>query len=260
MTTTTMTTMTTMKTSVKMPMTSDQCGAAHLHVARIAALMMLAGIAIGSPSSRAQVAVAVTFPDQNPTHRDLAAGIVEQLGKHWDFLAPPLAADDLALCRADVACLRPLASRHGASHLLLIGIAGLDAREAAVTARVIGPTGQSLFEETVVVVGSAAPRADGAPLADRMIRAVRGVPPTRQRRQRVAPAVPMSTSTALGSALVAVGAVVAASSVGVATLAAGDAGRHDLALAAAASGGILGALTAVVGAAVVVFDAAPTDP
>ena len=70
----------------------------------------------------------------------------------------------------------------------------------------------------------------------------------------------MSTSTALGSALVAVGAVVAASSVGVATLAAGDAGRHDLALAAAASGGILGALTAVVGAAVVVFDAAPTDP
>ena len=157
MTTTTMTTMTTMKTSVKMPMTSDQCGAAHLHVARIAALMMLAGIAIGSPSSRAQVAVAVTFPDQNPTHRDLAAGIVEQLGKHWDFLAPPLAADDLALCRADVACLRPLASSHGASHLLLIGIAGLDAREAAVTARVIGPTGQSLFEETVVVVGSAAP-------------------------------------------------------------------------------------------------------
>jgi hypothetical protein len=249
----------TMKTTGKTTMTSGPGGSGRQPLARIATLMFLAGITMWSPRSLAQVAVAVTFPDQNPTHRDLAAGIVGRLGEHWDFMAPPLAAEDLALCRADIACLRPLASSHGASHLVLIGIAGLDAREAAMTVRVIGPTGQSLFEETVVVVGSAAPLTDGAPLADRMIHAIRGLPPTRPRLERVAPALPMSTSTTLGSALVAVGAVVAASSVGVATLAAGDAGRHDLALAAAAGGGTLGALTAVVGAAVVVLDAAPTD-
>jgi|GEM_PF-1198468 len=213
---------------------------------------LLALAAIWSPVARAQVAVAVTLPDQHPGHRDVAAGIVEELGQRWAFVHPPLGTDAVALCRTDVACLRGLATRAGASHLLLIGVAGLGTREAAVTTRLLGVDGTAVVEETVVIAIGEAPRTDGGPIARRLLAAAPALPPPVARLERVPPAAPPWTM--LGTSLVGVGAVVAAAGVGVGVVALADPAQRDLALGAAIGGGTIGAVTALVGAAFVVVD------
>jgi hypothetical protein len=217
-----------------------------------AGLVLLVVAALWSPLARAQVAVAVTVPDQNPSHRDLAAGIVEQVASRWAFVHPPLATEAVALCRTDVVCLRGLATTAGASHLLLIGVAGLGTREAAVTTRLLGVDGTAAFEETDVISIGPAPRADGVPIATRLLGAVPSMPPPNARVERAPPETPPWAM--FGTTLVGAGAVVAAAGFGVGLVALADPDQRDLAMGAAIGGGTIGAVAALVGAAFVVVD------
>jgi len=129
-----------------------------------------------STSSSAQVAVALTLPDPDPAHRDLAAGLVGAVAERVELLAPALPLNDVVVCAGELACLKQLATKHGASHLLVVGVAGLGTREAAVSVQVLDAAGKVLLEDNAVVAGSDVPRDDGAALASKVLQ-IPSLPP-----------------------------------------------------------------------------------
>ncbi len=220
---------------------------------RIFALFVVVGIA--SVDVHAQMALALTLADQDVRHRDVAGGLVSRLAEHWQFVHPPLAADELALCRADTACLLKLAESRGASHLLLLGVAGLGARDVVVTARVVAKNGAVVADETAVVVGSANAAVDGHAVADTLIAGISGVPAPTPRPERQAVVEEGGALGVVGVVLVAAGVVVSGAALGVAFVNAADANRRDLAAMSAIGGGALGVAAATVGAGIVIADA-----
>ncbi|MDP2344748.1 MAG: hypothetical protein Q8O67_27615 [Deltaproteobacteria bacterium] len=175
---------------------------------RAVALLVVVGFAAVFPvSARAQVAVAVTLPDNNPTHRDVAAAIVNAVDDAWLMLSPQLDPVDVAVCKTEFGCLQRDALARGASHLLVIGVAGLGTRDYVVSFQLYDARGIKLVDENTVQTASASPTVDGAGLASTLLR-VPSMP--KALPVAVAPAVPPGpTNLALtGVALVAGGGVV----------------------------------------------------
>jgi hypothetical protein len=197
----------------------------------------------------AKVALAVTTPDQNVRHREVAAGLVEALQARWDFLAPPLTADQVAPCAAELPCLHRLAVDRGADWLLAVGVAGLGTRGAIVTLQLVGPDGVSRLDDTAVLSGSADPRADGRQLAARLL-AIAGPAPAPHVVERVA----MSSSPPLGAALLAGGAAVVGVGAGLGAALASSVDTRDAALAVVIGSSVIGVATAAVGVVLVVVD------
>lgn len=143
----------------------------------MARTLLLGFLMLLAPLARADVAVAVTLPDQNAAHREVAGGLVEALATEWTLLTPPLRPEAVDACRGEVQCLRALAAQNNASHLVILGIAGLGARDLVLTAQVWNASGIRLADETAVVTGSAVPRRDGLSLLA-SLKAVEGMPST----------------------------------------------------------------------------------
>jgi len=209
------------------------------------ALALLVGL--GAAPAQATVALAVTTPDQNVRHREVAAGLVEALQARWDFLAPPLGPDDVAPCAADVACLHRLARARGADWLVTVGVAGLGTRGAIVTMQLVGPDGVVLVDDSAILPGSADPRGDGAGLALRLL-ATAGPPAARPVVERVEEAP--SRSSFPGLALVGGGALVVGAGVGVGAALLASPATRDAALPVVIGGGVVGVASAAVGVGV----------
>jgi hypothetical protein len=165
-------------------------------------------VGFGAAPAQAGVALAVTTPDQNVRHREVAAGLVEALQARWDFIAPPLGPDEVATCAADIACLHRLARSRGADWLVTVGVAGLSTRGAIVTMQLVGPDGVVRIDDSAILPGSADPHGDGAGLAPRLLNTA-GPPVARPVVERIdqVPARPSFPGLALvGGGTLVVGA------------------------------------------------------
>ncbi len=167
-------------------------------------------------SARAQVAVAVTLPDNNPAHREVAAGLVEAVDDVWLMLEPQLDPVDVAVCQTESACLLGHALARHASHLLVIGVAGLGVRDYVVSVQLYDAHGTKLVDENSVESASPNPADVGAALAVKLLPWA-GVPPA---RALVPPPPPGPSALGLtgmalvaGSGVVGVGLTIAAVSV-----------------------------------------------
>lgn len=207
---------------------------------------------LGALPAAATVAVAVTTPDHNVRHREVAAGLVSALRARWDFLSPPLDPAEAAPCAADVACLYRLAQRKGADWLVAVGVAGFGARGAIVTVQLVGTDGKTRVDETTIVAGTADPRADGAALAPRLL-AVPGPPPARPVVERVAEA-PSQTPSLWAASLVGGGAALVGVGAGVGAALLTSSTTRDAALPIVVGTGVVGVACAAVGAVVVAVD------
>lgn len=107
-----------------------------------------------SSTSSAQIAVALTLPDPNPTHKAIAAGVVTAVSERWELLQPALAVHDVALCAGELDCLQKLAAKQSASQLLVVAVAGLGGRDAAVSVQLYDAAGAVLFDDNAVIVGT----------------------------------------------------------------------------------------------------------
>lgn len=219
-------------------------------LSRCVALVVVT-LAVAGPAA-ARIAVTVTTPDQNVLHREVAAGLVEALQAERAFLHPPLATDDVALCRGDLPCLHRLGLSKGATHLLVIGVAGVDVRGALVTFTMLGPDGAPLIDDSAMLPGTASPRLDGASLAPRLL-ALPGLPSPSPIVERAPLPAPRPLSTP-GAALVGLGALVVGAGAISGVALAGDVGGREAALPLVIASGVVGIASAAVGAALVVVD------
>lgn len=233
---------------------------------RLPSLLVVALCAIcGSSTLRAQVAVAVTIADKNPTLRDVAAGVVDVVDDGWLMLRPQLAPTEVAACRVAAPCLQAAAKASHASHLLVIGIASVGVRDYVVSLQLYDDQGKKLVDENAVKTASGDPFADGRSLAGVLV-VVPGMPAAASSSASSASpsplssAAPSSSSSLLGIAGVGlVGGGVVVGFLGAATFlglgASPDSGysrdRLVPASALAVSGGVA---LAVAGAVCVVVD------
>ena len=215
----------------------------------IPAFALLVGL--GAAPAQATVALAVTTPDQNVRHREVAAGLVQALQDRWDFLAPPLSPDEVAPCAADIACLHRLAHGRGADWLVTVGVAGLGTRGAIVTMQLVGPDGVGLVDDSAILTGSAEPRSDGASLAPRLLATV-GPPAARPVVERVDPV--RARSSLPGLALVGGGALVVGVGAGVGAALITSPTTRDAALPVVVISGAVGVAAATVGVVVVAVE------
>lgn len=154
-------------------------------------------------AARAQVAVVPTHAADDARQSWLVGTVVEAAGARWHMLSPQLLPADLRRCPGnEVGCLGDVARKHGASHLLIVGVAPLGARDAVVSAQLYAVgTDQPLFEGTVVQPGDAGDDDDGRAavrdLAARLV-AAQGPPAAR-------PAPPPAPVDPPGEGLGAVG-------------------------------------------------------
>jgi hypothetical protein len=198
------------------PSSSRACLASALQ-ASAALLFVPVFVAVlgASSAARAQLAVVTTLPEPDPGQRDVAAGIVAVAGERWQLLSPPLDPDVTAACKTDTACMLAAARAKGATHLLVVSVAGVGRRDHVVALQVLDGTGRVLLDNTAIVAGGGAPVDVGAAAAAPLAR-IDGPPraPTR-------PAAVTATTTATGTtttsawtvagvALVAAGAATAA--------------------------------------------------
>lgn len=223
-----------------------------------AAAVVAAVIFCAGPAA-AQVAIAVIYPLEDPSLRDSASGVVDEVVRRWEPTAEPLGASEVAGCKDDSACLLSLARARQASHLAVIGVGTLG-RVRIVTARLFDREGVKLYDEVYTTPAGLPSVDDGKPVGQRLVQ-VSGPPP------RTSPLPELRTGNGL-TALSWIGAgVMAASAVGavaVGTVAttqlvtnggaaqgADRAPGTDLAIGAAVIGGV--GLT--LGAALIVTDA-----
>lgn len=208
-------------------------------------------------AAQAQVAVAVTIPENNPTLRDVAGGVVDVVDDEWDMLSPQLDPVDVAICKADAPCLQQKANERHASHLLVVGVAGLGTRDYVVSLQLYDATGKKLVDENTVQSASPTPSSDGKMLAEKLLQV-----PTVPKAPPPAPVAeplpkPASTLAVTGVSLLGASAGVAVvSTVAVLFLAVDDSSANDRAAidtGALAAGAIVSGL-AVGGVACVVFD------
>ncbi|HEY1099687.1 MAG TPA: hypothetical protein VGF99_12210 [Myxococcota bacterium] len=221
------------------------------------ALFVVVCIALTSSSAAAQVAVALQLPDANATHRDLATGVVGVVAPHWQLLEPALSATDTAPCAAEPSCLRGLAAKARATHLLVVAVAGVGVRDAAVSVQLYDASGRVLFDDTSVVVVSDDPHHDSVAIGERLLAASSSAAvPSRTPR-------PLQVSTPAdrgltGAGLVGLGVVVGAGSwFGANALLTS---QPQSATVAGITGLSAGVVVAAIGAGLVVFDAGHHDP
>lgn len=151
-----------------------------------------------SGAARAQLAVVPTYAINDAAQRHVVSAVVEPALDRWQALSPQLLPDDLRACPAnDVECLRALARKRGASHLLVVAVAPLGPRDAVVAVQLYATSSDhALFEDTVVQAGDAGGADDGRAntraLAERLV-ATSGPPPATP-----APVAPPTAETSSG--------------------------------------------------------------
>ncbi len=221
-------------------------------------LPVLALSSLSSSTARAQVAVAVTIPDSNPTLRDVAAGVIDVVDDEWLMLQPQLDPVDVAVCKADATCLQQAAAARQASHLLVVGVAGLGTRDYVVSLQLYDASGKKLVDENTVETATAAPQNDGRALAAKLLQ-VPGMARQAPTTAAPTPAVGTAPSTLAlaGVGLIGAGVVVvvgtAIASLGAAVDPASAPDRAGISTAAViATGAAIG--LAVAGATCVVVD------
>lgn len=124
------------------------------------------------------VALALNLPDDDAVHREFASGIVEDASARWAMLSPQMPPTESATCRAEQACLLDKATLRGASHLLLVGVAGLGARDFVVSVQVFDvKSRQELLAYSDVHAAGADARVAGRSLGSAKLAGVQGLPP-----------------------------------------------------------------------------------
>lgn len=208
-------------------------------------------------AAQAQVAVAVTLPESNPTLRDVAGGVVDVVDDEWQMLSPQLDPVDVAVCKADAPCLQQIANARHASHLLVVGVAGLGVRDYVVSVQLFDASGKKLVDENTLQTASPTPASDGKLIGEKLLQ-VPSVP------KQAAPAPLAAALPKPASTLAVTGVSLLGASAGVATVgtvaflflavdpqSANDRGALDV--SALATAGVVSGL-AVAGAACVVVD------
>lgn len=141
------------------------------------ALIFLVLLALAGPARAEGVALALNLPDANPMHRDFAAGIVSAAYERWRMLSPQLEPDEVVACQAEETCLLALAKGQGASHLLIVGVAGLGAADFVVSLKLLETkSGRELASFHDLATPGTNPRLAGATLAARAFEGVSGPP------------------------------------------------------------------------------------
>jgi hypothetical protein len=167
--------------------------------------------ALFAHASHAQVAVAVNLSEDNAVHRDIAAGVVAATADKWALTSPQLLPSDVDACRADVSCLTRLAGAHGASHVMLVGVATLSPREAVLSLQLFDAHGTKQFEDSAVLVVKHDARAETRALLAPRLAAVTGPP---SKIVVVTPPPKVAHTPVLGVSLLGAGGAVAAATVG----------------------------------------------
>lgn len=146
-------------------------------------LLVVALLAASSAQAKGGVALALNLPDENAVHRDYASGIVAEASARWAMLSPQLEPSESAKCKAEQECLVKSAYVRGASHLLLVGVAGLGARDFVVSIQIIRVReGDRLVQEELLAysdvhTAGVDARAAGRALAATRFASVPGLPP-----------------------------------------------------------------------------------
>lgn len=138
----------------------------------VAVLLLLA-----QPALASGVGLALNLPDANPVHRDFAAGIVADAYGRWDMLSPQLSPDEVERCQAEERCLLQVARGRDASHLLIVGVAGLGATDFVVSVKLLETAGgRELASYSDLGTPGKDPRQAGADVARKTFTRVSGVP------------------------------------------------------------------------------------
>jgi hypothetical protein len=138
-------------------------------------------------SARAQVAIAPIVQADDVVHKDIVGAIALAVAEEHELLSPQLSEKDVALCRDDVECLLRAARLGGASHLVIVSVAPLGARDHVVGVSAYGVRGgEKMYEENAVLSTTRNVRTDAAALGER-VAAVEGLP---ARKESAAPEVP----------------------------------------------------------------------
>lgn len=134
-------------------------------------------VALAATPARAQVAVAVTIAEEDASQRDIAGKVVSVAREKWKMLQPQLTSSQTKGCPAgDTECLRTVASKANATHLLVVGVAPLGVRDRVVAVQLFDVTKAApRFEESVVQTGLNEDLVEVKALASRLV-AVAGPP------------------------------------------------------------------------------------
>jgi len=174
-------------------------------------VVVVAVMAAAAPAARAQVAVSAAIATDDAAERDIAALVVREARARWDILSPPFTGNaDAQGCKpGDNECLRIAAKKAGASHLLVVAVAPVGARDHIVAVQLFAVGVESaLFEESVVQPGGTdADAKQVAGLAARLVQKS-GPPPVKPASE--APVVDGGPSTAAWVGIGFVGAGLAA--------------------------------------------------
>ena len=137
----------------------------------------LLALLLAEPAFADGVALAVTLPEANPIHRDFAAGVVADAQERWTLLRPQLIPDEVDRCQAEEPCLLQLAQARGATHLLLIGVAGLGSAEFVVSIKLLDATsGEELASHSDLATPGRDPRGAGRRVAHKTFASAPGIP------------------------------------------------------------------------------------
>ncbi len=229
---------------------------------RLALVSTIALAALAAPDARAQLAIVATHDRNNAQESWLAGAVAAGAAAHWQPLSPQLTPADHQRCGSnDHRCLCAEAKRRGASHVLVIGVAPLGARDAVVSAQLYTADDAGvLFEEAVVQPGEAGGDDDGrAVVRDLVARLVleEGPPPVVPRPAPTLVAPPPDELSVLGMTglgALGVGVVAAGTAATVATLEVVLAADYGAATTAAVVGSAVAGVALVAGAVILAVD------
>ncbi len=134
-------------------------------------------LALASAVRAEGVALALNLPDENPVHRDFASGVAAEAAARWQMMSPQLDPNASTECKAEQQCLLRSARLRGATHLLLVGVAALGARDFVVSIQVFDvKASKELLAYSDVHAGGDDARATGREVALKQLASVRGLP------------------------------------------------------------------------------------
>lgn len=143
---------------------------------RLALAALALGALVLADGARAQVAVVATYAPADAAQRHIVSAVVAPALERWEGLSPQLLPDDARACPAnDLSCLRGLARKRGASHLLAVSVAPLGVRDVVLVVQLYSTSAEEpLFDSSVVQPGDSGGDDDGLGavrgLADKLVR------------------------------------------------------------------------------------------
>lgn len=218
-------------------------------------------VACAATTAHAQIAVAPLLQADNAPQRDIAAGIVTAVASQRAMLTPALTVADIKGCGDDVSCLMGVAKAHHATHLMVVAVAQLGARDQVMVLQLFAvQSGAKLFEKSAVASTTTDVRHVATALGDAAA-FIDGPARAPVAAAAVVPPAPVARYVAIG--LLASGAAVAVGTFGIATalFSTPDSGSPNFVLAPAVIGvgGVLAAGLVVGGLGALVFDRVVPD-